>query len=34
MQAYYVILYYHYAKIDDLETFSEEHHKFCDNNRL
>jgi UPF0176 protein len=34
MQAYYVILYYHYAKIDDLETFREEHHNFCNDNQL
>ncbi|AUD64247.1 hypothetical protein BK011_00525 [Tenericutes bacterium MZ-XQ] len=34
MQAYYVILYYHYAKIDDLETFREEHQNFCNDNQL
>ena len=34
MQEYYVILYYHYAKIDDLETFREEHQQFCNVNHL
>lgn len=29
MNNYYVILYYHYTHISDLETFREEHHAFC-----
>lgn len=34
MQSYYVILYYHYAHIEDLETFREEHQKFCNEHQL
>lgn len=34
MQKYYVILYYHYAMLDDLETFREAHQKFCNDNHL
>jgi len=34
MQSYYVILYYHYASIDDLETFRDTHQKFCNDQQL
>jgi UPF0176 protein len=34
MQAYYVILYYHYTTIEDLETYRDEHHTFCNNHQL
>ena len=34
MHPYYVILYYHYAHIEDLDTFRDEHHAFCDNHSL
>ena len=34
MNDYYVLLYYHYATIEDLETFRDEHHAFCDSKNL
>lgn len=34
MQSYYVILYYHYAFIEDLETYREQHFKFCVDHEL
>jgi len=34
MQSYYVILYYHYAHIEDLESFRESHYEFCVNHNL
>src|SRR5690554_1201362 len=34
MQAYYVILYYHYTYIDDLESFREIHLNYCIKNNL
>ena len=34
MQSYYVILYYHYAFIEDLETYREQHLKFCVDHEL
>ncbi len=34
MQSYYVILYYHYASINDLETFRDTHQKFCNEQQL
>ena len=34
MNDYYVLLYYHYATIEGLETFRDEHHAFCDSKNL
>lgn len=34
MQPYYVILYYHYASIEDLESFREKHYQFCVDHQL
>ena len=34
MQSFYVILYYHYTTIQDLETYRDEHHQFCNEHHL
>lgn len=34
MQIYYVLLYYHYAHIEDLDTFRDDHQRFCDEHKL
>lgn len=34
MQIYYVLLYYHYAHIEDLDTFRGDHQRFCDEHKL
>lgn len=34
MKKYLVILYYHYTKLDDLDTFREEHLEFCKQHNL
>lgn len=34
MQSYYVILFYHYTQIDDLEDYRNEHHQFCHEHQL
>lgn len=34
MNEYLVILYYHYTKINDIETFREIHQEFCDRHNL
>ncbi len=34
MNEYLVILYYHYTKLNELETFRDIHQEFCDRHNL